>query len=92
MLRHLLAIVKFSLEENILTDVIVFDYIPSPVFTHTTGMTQFKVAGIYKWQVRDKYTSRGNYKLPSRGQVIDRLLLSSNSDEDKAQNLTLRTS
>jgi hypothetical protein len=42
------------------------------------------VAGIYKWQVRDKYTSRGNYKLPARVRVIDRLLLSSNSDEGKA--------
>jgi len=89
MFRHLLAIVKFSLEENISVDIDVIDHILSPVFAHTTGLTQFKVAGIYKWQVRDKYTSSGNYKLPTRVQVIDGLLLYSNSDEGKAQNLTL---
>ena len=77
MFRHLLAIVKFSLEENILIDIVVFDYVPSAVITHTTGMTHFKVSGIYTRQMRDKYTSRGNYNLPTRVQVIGLLLLSS---------------
>jgi len=27
---------------NIFIDTVVFDYIPFPVFTHTTGMTHFQ--------------------------------------------------
>jgi len=32
---------------SIKNDIVVFDYIPIPVFTHTTGMTQFQVLTNY---------------------------------------------
>jgi len=43
---------------NILIDIVVFDYIPFPVLTHTTGMTHFQktyLKVLFKATISNRY-------------------------------------